>query len=162
MKTLVNLRFINFNHNTGLTPEQRNDYTIPRSPKAGHSLLPAFGLCEVVTAGKDIKNLVYNKHKFVCELSQHVLYQYILIILWYMLIFGIIISIVGLLLHLVSEFASAFCVGFQGRNIKTLYDGLTTRERQLLDFARKKNMPVYGELLERLMVDRKIKVILTE
>ena len=78
-----------------------------------------------------------------------------------MLIAGIIISIVGLLLHLFSEFASAFCVGFQGRNIKALYDGLTTRERQLLDFARKKNMPVYGELLERLMVNRKIKVRLS-
>ncbi|XP_066914751.1 innexin inx3-like [Clytia hemisphaerica] len=140
-----------------LTPDQRHDYTVPRNPKAGHSLLPAFGLCEVVTAANDLKNTIYNKHTFVCELSQHVLYQYILIILWYIIVAGIIISIIGFLMHIFSDFTAAFCIGFQGRDISTLYRALNTRERQLLDFVRKKNMPVFGELLDKLYIAKNIK-----
>jgi len=143
-----------------LTPHQRHDYTIPRDPaKAGHGLLPAFGLCQVSNAGQDLKNIVNNKHTFICELSQHVLYQYILIILWYVMIAGIIISILGLIYYCFAELSTAFCVGFQGKNITQLYSVLTTRERQLLDFVRKKNMPVFGELLDRLMVTKNITTV---
>lgn len=141
----------------GLSGAQRHDYTIPRGPKAGHSLLPGFGLCQVTSAGQDIKHNIVNKHTFVCEMSQHVLYQYILIILWYMLIFGIVISIGGLIMHCLGELSSAFCIGFQGADITRLYGQLTTRERQLLEFVRKKNMPVFGGLLDKLMEKRGIK-----
>ena len=135
----------------------RHDYTVPRDPaKVGHSLLPGFGLCQVSNAGQDLKNIVNNKHTFVCELSQHVLYQYILIILWYVMIAGIIISILGLIYYCFTELSSAFCNGFQGKNITQLYADLTTREKQLLDFVRKKNMPVFGELLDRLMIAKNI------
>ena len=47
---------------------------------------------------------------------------------------------------------------FLGRDISTLYRALNTRERQLLDFVRKKNMPVFGELLDKLYIAKNIKV----
>lgn len=157
----INGEFMSFGQNwskwLSRSPLQRNDYTIAREPKAGHSLLPGFGLCQLTSAGQDIKHNIVNKHTFVCEISQHVLYQYILIILWYVLIVGIGVSILGLLIHLITEFSSVFCIGFQGHDLTRLYSTLTTREKQLLDFVRKKNMPVFGELLDRLMQIKGIK-----
>jgi len=64
-------------------------------------LLPPFGYCEVHASAKDIKESYGNKHKFVCELSQNVLYQYALVVLWFALIFGIVISIIGLIMLLI-------------------------------------------------------------
>ena len=67
----------------------------------GNLLLPPFGYCEVYQSAKDILVTLANKHKFVCELSQNILYQYVLIVLWFALIFGIVISIIGLVLLVV-------------------------------------------------------------
>lgn len=134
-----------------LSPTQRHDYTIEKDPKAGNELLPGFGLCQVTSSGQDIKNTIINKHVFVCELSQHVLYQYILIILWYMLVCGIAISIFGLIKHIFNQISAVFCVGLQGEDVERVYAHLTTREQQYMDFIRRKNMPVFGEVLHRLM-----------
>ena len=52
-------------------------------------------------SARDIKHTLTNKHKFVCELSQNVLYQYVLIVLWFAVVFGLIASAVGLLLLII-------------------------------------------------------------
>ena len=67
----------------------------------GNLLLPPFGYCEVFESAKDIKLKVGNQHKFICEISQHVLYQYCLIVLWFALIVGVLISVIGILVLLV-------------------------------------------------------------
>ena len=64
---------------------------------SGNELLPPFGYCELTSGARDIKDSFYNYHKLVCEMSQNVLYQYVLAILWFALIAGIIISVIGLL-----------------------------------------------------------------
>ena len=69
--------------------------------KPGNLLLPPFGYCELYESAKDIKTKLGNKHKFICELSQNILYQYCLIVLWFPLILGIVISVVGLVLLIV-------------------------------------------------------------
>ena len=43
----------------------------------------------------DVKIKLINKHTVICELSQHVIYQYILILIWWAMIFGICVSVVG-------------------------------------------------------------------
>ena len=68
---------------------------------AGNQLLPPFGYCELYESARDIKQTLANKHKFVCELSQNILYQYALVVLWFAIVFGLIISIVGLVLLVV-------------------------------------------------------------
>ena len=68
-----------------------------------------------------------------------------------MLIFGIVISILGLLKHIFDEVSSLFCIGFQGEDVEKVYTRLSSRERQYMDFIRKKNLPAFGELLQHLM-----------
>lgn len=64
-------------------------------------LLPPFGYCEVHASAQDIKNSYGNRHKFVCELSQHILYQYALVVLWFALVVGIVVSIIGLVMLII-------------------------------------------------------------
>ena len=51
------------------------DYEIREAPKPGNDLLPSFGYCDMHEAHSESVVSISNKHKFVCELSQHVLYQ---------------------------------------------------------------------------------------
>ena len=50
-----------------------------------------------------------NKHKFICEYSQHVLYHYVLIVLWFLLVFGTFVSVAGLVLHLLDITTKWMC-----------------------------------------------------
>ena len=68
----------------------------------GNQLLPPFGYCEVYELSKDIEV----KHKFICEMSQNILYQYCLIGLWFTLIFGIVVSLLGLSLLIIQYVAT--------------------------------------------------------
>ena len=67
-------------------------------PKPGNYLLPSFGFCSLQEASQDIKFLITNKHKLVCEMSQYILYQYVFLLFWICMIFGIIVSAVGFVL----------------------------------------------------------------
>ena len=136
------------------TNQESYDYTASRgSYKPGEVLLPTFGFCEVLELGQDIKYTVNNNHRFVCEISQNVLYQYVLIILWFLYILGMIISSIGFILKLVDHIVA---VGFlsQGSEAKKVYESLTFREREYLEYVRRKNMPVYGKLVRKLKDER--------
>ncbi|XP_066911136.1 uncharacterized protein [Clytia hemisphaerica] len=79
----------------------QHDYTsrLRNFPTPGNQLLPSFGYCEVANSAKDIKESTGNYHKVVCEISQHVLYQYTLLVLWVAILCGIIISVLRFGLH---------------------------------------------------------------
>ena len=79
------------------------------SPKPGNVLLPTFALCDVNEISQDVRMVYFNQHRFVCELSQHVLYHYVFIITWFCMIFGIILSLVGLLMHLGEHVLAMSC-----------------------------------------------------
>ena len=115
-------------------------------PKPGNLLLPPFGYCELYESSKDIKHSVANNHKFVCELSQNVLYQYCLIVLWFSIVLGIIVSILGLIVQLVKYIMSSF--GVQERDMfgQKVIKSLSLREHEYLAFIQKKNPAVYNEV----------------
>jgi len=48
-----------------------------------------------MSSAKDIKESHVNMHKVVCEISQHVLFQYTFVLLWLFIIIGIIVSVIG-------------------------------------------------------------------
>jgi len=85
--------------------------SLRNSPRPGNMLLPSFGYCQLYSSAKDIKESVINKHKLICEISQHVLYQYVLLVLWGAILVGIIVSIVGLFL-LIVHYLYSICVRF--------------------------------------------------
>ena len=135
--------------------ERAYDYTQSRHRiKPGDILLPTFGICDVLQLGHDVIRKSLNKHKFVCEISQNVLYQYVLIVLWFLYIFGMIVSCVGLIMQIVNHLTTRACFLPQGSQAKKVYHSLTLRECEYLDFVRKKNMPVYGKLIRKLKEER--------
>ena len=52
------------------------------APKPGEYLLPSLGFCDVVESYHDNLDVHSNKYKTICEISPHVLYQYVLLIMW--------------------------------------------------------------------------------
>jgi len=119
-------------------------------PKPGNNLLPPFGYCEVHASAKDIKESYANKHKFVCELSQNILYQYCLVVLWFALIFGIVISCVGILILFVHYAIGIFGFKAHGPTGKKIFKLLSFRELEYLEFIRKRDIALYGEVLDKL------------
>ena len=135
--------------------ERAYDYTQSRQRiKPGEVLLPTFGICDVLELGKDVKHELLNKHKFVCEISQNVLYQYVLILLWFLYVFGMVVSCVGLIMQIVDHLITTACFLSQGSQAKKVYQSLTLRECEYLEYVRKKNMPVYGKLIRKLKEER--------
>jgi len=74
-------------------------------------LLPPFGYCEIWSSAKDIREAHVNMHKVVCEISQHVLYQYTFVLLWLLIIAGIVISVIGLIAAIFRMISS--CLGIR-------------------------------------------------
>lgn len=126
---------------------------VRHSPKPGNVLLPSFALCEVQESAKDIKVKVINKHKFVCELSQHILYQYVFIVVWFAMVFGIVVSVVGLLAKLIEHVITIACFQKTDRQARRMYAELTLREVEYLEYIRQKNMPIYNEIIAKLKGD---------
>jgi len=119
-------------------------------PKPGNLMLPPFGYCEVYESAKDVKLTIANKHKFVCELSQNILYQYCLIVLWFAIIVGIVVSFIGLILLVVNYVIWMLGIRRSGPTGKKLYKALSLRELEYLEFIRNRDIVIYGEVLEKL------------
>lgn len=138
-------------------PNQENyDYTA--APEGSNNpasvLLPTFGLCEVLELGKDIKHTLYNKHMFVCEVSQNVLYQYVLLILWFLFILGLVFSVIGFVIEICDHLLTFYAFMAQGDQTRRVYQMLTIRECQYLEYIRKKDYLKYGEVVRLLKKSR--------
>ena len=127
-----------------------HDLQQSRLPRPGDILLPSMGICEIHEGSRDIRHSVSNKHKFVCEISSNVLYQYVLIVLWWLMIFAIIISVSGLLATFFGYVKVRRCFCFKGKDALGVYNLLTLRECSYLEFIRSKEMPLYAEILRRI------------
>ena len=78
----------------------------------------------------------------VCEISQHVLFQYVLLILWFVFVIGIVTSLLGWLCHGVRT----LCVAWKGgRDYKK--GVLTAREIEYVALIRKKDFNLYNEVM---------------
>jgi len=150
---------------TKLNNSYAHAYTGTRSryPKPGNMLLPAMGFCDITEGTKDVRHSFANYNKFICEISPHVLYQYVLVVLWFLLIISIAIAIIGFLLNLSSlAFFLTTCriskkVSKNTRSIvKRVMSRLTVREIEYLRFIRTKNLEMYGDVVRmlRARIDR--------
>lgn len=133
------------------------DYTATRhSWRPAETLLPTFGLCDVLELGKDIKHSLYNSHRFVCEISQNILYQYVLALLWILFITGMVVSVLGLLL-LIGEHVAMQTITVtydDGDHTKKVYSALTLRECQYLECIRKKDIIAFTNVIRKLKDER--------
>jgi len=127
-----------------------------QSPKPGNALLPPMGLCDIHEASRDVRNTHINRHKFICEVSPHVLYQYVLLVLWFALIIGIAISTIGVLMNLFGHLLNFACFMSSSDPARRMYRAITLREIDYLEYIRRNNMPIYVELLRKIRDDRSI------
>ena len=130
------------------------DYTKSRKlVKPGEILLPTFGICEVFEIRRDATTTREDHHRFVCEISQNILYQYVLLVLWFLFIIGMTLSILGFILKIIDHALTATCLFAMASQARRVYQVLNLRECEYLEFVRRNNMPVYGQLIRKLKED---------
>ena len=113
-------------------------------PKPGNRLLPPFGYCEFYESAKDIKQSKANKFKIVCELSQHILYQYCFLLLWFCFVIGMIVSVLGMLHLLWTYFSNLMTIKCHGNY------GITLREMDYIMYIKTRDSNLYGDVMIRL------------
>jgi len=123
-------------------------------PKPGNKLLPSMGFCEIHEAHLDVRTAFHNQNKFICEISPNILYQYVLMVLWFMFVVSITISILGLVANLSAHIGTLLCFSPKSIAKKQMIKILTLREAEYLTYIRKKNLVIYGEVLRRLKQQR--------
>ena len=87
-------------------------------PTPGNELLPTFGFCDVRESSKDMKQVVTNKHRFICEVSPHSLYQYTFIVTWFFMIFSTLIALLGFLVQVIDHSFAITCLVRQDENAR--------------------------------------------
>ena len=119
----------------------------------GNHLLPTMGYCEVEEASKDQLTVHHNSYVFLCEISTNILYQYVMVVLWFLFIISITISILGFISALLGYLPNILCYNRNSPK-KTISRVLTLRENEYLDFIKKKDMVMYGDVLRKLKQQR--------
>ncbi|XP_066936015.1 innexin shaking-B-like [Clytia hemisphaerica] len=124
-------------------------------PRPGNIVMPTFGICEIHEGARDFRATITNKHKFICEYSQHVFYHYILALLWFAFMTGLFISTAGWVYATV-EFLyvkTRFCqqAGFDRR----ISEWLSYREYEYLKIIRRKHIGIYYQIIDRLQEQKR-------
>ena len=120
------------------------------------------GFCEINEAYWDVQQSFFNKNKFICEISPNIMYQYVLMVLWYMFIVSIGISIIGLISNITGHLYNMFCFTHKSLSKRRMIQMLTLREAEYLAYIQKKNMVIYGEVLRKLKQQRSDMVTITD
>lgn len=133
------------------------DYSGLRNyPKPGNYLLPSMGFCDIDEGSLDKRASLFNHYRIVCEISTHILYQYVLVVLWFLFIASIMISIFGFFHSCLSNISLALncCMSFRRRKERNpLYracENMTVREIEYMRFIREKNLPLYKDILSQI------------
>ena len=121
------------------------------SVKPGNLLLPSFGFCEIFEASVSETFKYKNKSKFICEYSLNVMYQYIFVILWFLMLAGIFISACGIVLNIAGHVITV--MHFIRRDVgtaKSLLRVVSFRECEYLSIIRRHDNQLYRNVLEKL------------
>jgi len=145
---------------TDLGDQAAHDHNlrVREQPKPANILLPPMGLCEIHEASRDVRNTHINSHKFICEISPHVLYQYVLLILWFTLVVGIAISAIGILANVLGHLVNFACFMSSSNPARRMYRAITLREIDYLEYIRRNDLAVYVELLRKIRDERSITI----
>ena len=118
-------------------------------PKPGNRLLPPFGYCEFYETARDVKQSKSNKIKLVCEISQHVLFQYCLLILWFAIVVGILVSVFGFI-HQVGTYLS-YAAGSKKKGLR--HGGMTLREMDYIAYIKSRDNNIHHEIIRTLVLE---------
>ena len=126
------------------------DFRKRLEPSPGNKMLPTFGFCDIHEAFMDSKTSFGNKNKLICEISSNILYQYVFLVLWFVLVFSITVSCLGLILNIFAHLINVTCFVKNDKSSKAVYKYLTFRECEYLEFIRRKNLYLFSAVVRRL------------
>lgn len=132
----------------------KHKYMGLRGVHAGQRLLPVFGMCDVLELGQDVKHRLFNEYSLICEISQHVLYHYVLFAIWILIVVGLVLSICGIIHHVILHVMRARVFSTEEAITQKVYNSLSIRESEYLNFIRRKNQIVFGSLIRELYSQR--------
>ena len=127
---------------------EQMDFEERSQPTPGNRMLPSFGMCDLTDSRLDATKVYANKVKVICELSTHVLYQYVFLLLWFVLIVSLIVSCIGVVLNIAGHIKNT---KFSRKNSpQKVYKLLTVRECEYLEFIRRRDLTTYGAVVKKL------------
>ena len=149
LDVLLNGQFINYgiSWTKWLIQNASVQYAKGFSATPGNKMLPTFGFCDIHELALDGQYATENKNKIICEISSNILYQYAMMVLWFVLVFGIFVSSVGLLENIFTHVLTAFWKTRQPVGSSNVYRYLTFRECEYLVYIRNKNFAVFGNVV---------------
>ena len=111
------------------------------------------GYCDIQEASLESRVTFHNENRFICEISPHVLYQYVLMVLWFFFIASIVVSILGLC-HYIAYHLFHMLPYRRNASKHRVIQYLTLREIEYLGIIKKKDMVKYGDVLRKLREQR--------
>lgn len=152
LDTLLNHHFVEYGPNWMAWASQnttRLDFLSRKAPTPGNQMIPTFGMCDIYDTRNGLTRSYVNKYTVICEISSHLLYQYMFVILWILLVLSIVISLGGIVLHLVGHLHILIFVK-RKKMIIPIANKLMHREFEYLEFLRRRDLTTYGKVLRRL------------
>lgn len=134
------------------TSSERFYYEKRSEPIPMNRLLPVFGMCDIYDVRQDLTRKYANKVTVVCEIAAHAIYQHVLIMIWFILVFSNVVSIIGLVYYLFNHLRML-------QKIKTkkgtllLHNSrqkLTLRQMEYLENIRSIDVAIYSKVTKML------------
>ena len=135
-----------------LPNHRAHDFITRGFPKPGNELLPTIGICDINESSRDVRNTLMNRHKFICEISQNVLYQYCFLVIWYLIIISMCISFYGIA-YQVSICCKGLLVIRDRRGPIYRCNEITLREHQYLEVIKDTDLAMYQLVSTELSQD---------
>ena len=123
------------------------------SVKPGNLLLPSFGFCEIFEASVSETFKYENKSRFICEISLNIMYQYIFVILWFVMLAGIFISVCGVVQNIASYIITIMLLTRkEAQTTISLFNVVSIRECEYLSVIRHHDNQLYRDVLELSLI----------
>ena len=112
---------LNFN----TSDEERFQLKTQTRVQPAYRLLPPHGMCELSEMSINYRETRENKHLLVCEFSPNILYTFVLFISWYIMVIGIIISIIGFVTYIVKLIIYSWILRKNNADNRMTFRGIT-------------------------------------
>ncbi|XP_066934736.1 innexin inx4-like [Clytia hemisphaerica] len=147
---LTHNRFNNLgNEWTSYSKEIRFDVDESLLATPANKFLPVFGICELMDVRADSTHSRADKVRVVCEISTQIMYQYCFILYWFVLIFSMCCSALGIIIYICKHLILLFGRTKKGPgHIHNQY--LSLRQVEYLDIIRRRHLPMYTTIRKML------------
>lgn len=134
------------------TSSERFYYEKRTEPIPMNRLLPVFGMCDMYDVRHDLTTRYANKVTVVCEIAAHAIYQHVLIMIWFILVFSNVVSILGLIYYLFNHLRMLQKTKTKKGTLLLQHSRqeLTLRQMEYLESIRSIDLAVFSKVIKML------------